>query len=80
MRAPLLISSLLQFAIDEKGLFDDPANAAKIAGHDLKGLNCYVNCNIEGLCFPLMALLDYRGASHPRFCTVSDCVCAQGCV
>lgn len=50
-----------QFAIDEKGLFDDPANAAKIAGHDLKGLNCYVNCNIEGLCFPLMALLDYRG-------------------
>jgi hypothetical protein len=32
-----------------------------VAGHDLKGLNCYVNCNIEGLCFPLMCLLDYRG-------------------
>ncbi len=52
---------LFKFAIDEKGLFDDPAAAAKVAGHDLKGLNCYVNCNIEGLCYPLMALLDYRG-------------------
>ncbi len=54
-------ASHIQFAIDEKGLFDDPAAAAKVAGHDLKGLNCYVNCNIEGLCYPLMALLDYRG-------------------
>jgi hypothetical protein len=51
----------VQFASDPRKIFDDQAPAAKVAGHDLKGLNCYVNCEIGGLCFPLMALLDYRG-------------------
>lgn len=36
-------------------------NAMKAAAHELKGLISYYSCNIEGLHFPLMALIDYKG-------------------
>jgi hypothetical protein len=35
--------------------------AAKAAGHELKGLISYYSANVDGLNFPLMALIDYRG-------------------
>lgn len=35
--------------------------AAKAAGHELKGLISFYNSNVEGLNFPLMALIDYLG-------------------
>jgi len=31
------------------------------AGHELKGLQAYMNCGISGLRTPLMALVDYKG-------------------
>lgn len=53
---------LFKFALDTEGLFGgDDAAAAKVAGLELKGLQSYANCNIPGLCLPLMALVDYRG-------------------
>ena len=55
-------SLLFKFAIDDHGIYgDDDAAASKVAGHELKGLMAYFNCNIPGLCFPLMALVDCRG-------------------
>lgn len=35
--------------------------AMKAANHELKGLQAYVNCNIENLYFPLFGLIDYKG-------------------
>jgi len=35
--------------------------AAKSAAHDLKGLTGFYNSNVEGLRYPLMTILDYRG-------------------
>jgi hypothetical protein len=32
-----------------------------LVGHELKGLQSYFNCQIEGLSLPFMALVDYRG-------------------
>ena len=39
---------LFKFAVDESGFYSDYA-AAKVGGHELKGLINYFNCNIEGL-------------------------------
>lgn len=33
----------------------------KAASHELKGLMSYYSCNIKGLAFPLMAVIDYKG-------------------
>ena len=33
----------------------------KAAAHELKGLIGYYSCNIPGLNFPLMAMIDYKG-------------------
>ena len=53
---------LFKFALDTDGLYGgDDALAAKVAGHELQGLQAYFNCNIPHLCLPLMALVDYRG-------------------
>ena len=55
-------SILFKFAVDSFNLYGgDDSSAAKVAGHDLLGLNNYFNCDVEGLCFPLMCLVDYRG-------------------
>lgn len=33
----------------------------KAAAHELKGLKAYINCDIQNLHFPLLALIDYKG-------------------
>eukprot|EP01133_Synstelium_polycarpum_P007370 gene7370-8589_t len=50
-----------KFAFDVYGIYGGDAFAMKAAGHELKGLMGYFNCNIEGLYLPLMALIDYMG-------------------
>jgi hypothetical protein len=35
--------------------------AAKVAGHDLKGVKCYFNAGVPMLRFPLVCLVDYMG-------------------
>ena len=53
---------LFKFAIDDQNLFrGSDAAAHKVAGHELRGLMCYFNNCPEDICFPLMALLDYKG-------------------
>eukprot|EP01132_Coremiostelium_polycephalum_P010968 gene10968-13435_t len=50
-----------KFAVDIYGIYGGDAFAMKAAGHELKGLMAYFNCQIEGLFLPLMALIDYMG-------------------
>jgi tetratricopeptide (TPR) repeat protein len=54
---------VFKFAVDHRNLFDGDGDeaAAKVAGHDLRGLQCYFNCHLADLALPLMALIDYRG-------------------
>jgi hypothetical protein len=52
---------LFKFAIDYFDLYGSDDAAAKVAGHDLRGLTHYFECGIEDLCVPLTMLLDYRG-------------------
>lgn len=42
------------------GKHQSDRNAAKAAGHELRGLVSYYNSNVPDLNFPLMALIDYR--------------------
>lgn len=54
-------SILFKLAIDSQRLFGpSDAAAAKIGGHELKGLVNHWNCNVD-VALPLMALVDYRG-------------------
>jgi Clustered mitochondria len=39
----------------------DDAVAAKVAGHELKGVKAYFNSNTQGLHFPITVLIDYQG-------------------
>jgi len=58
----LVRSILFKFALDTEGIYGgNDAAAAKVAGHELKGVQAYFNCSIQGLCLPLIALVDYRG-------------------
>lgn len=53
---------VFKFALDKAGVFGYRTSAAmKVAGHDLKGLNCYFNTKISEIRLPLMCLVDYRG-------------------
>jgi hypothetical protein len=52
---------LFKFAVDDGGLLQSDYAAAKVAGHELKGLVSLFNCRVRGLCLPLMCLVDYRG-------------------
>lgn len=52
---------LFKFAVDTKGLYGSEHAAAKVAGHELKGLSNYIQCDIDGLCFPMMCLVDFMG-------------------
>jgi len=53
---------IFKFCTAQKtGLFEDDAYAAKVAAHELIGLQSYFHCNIPELCVPMMALVDYRG-------------------
>ena len=51
---------LFKFAVDN-GLYGSEYAAMKVAGHELKGLNAYLDCHHPDLCVPLMALIDYMG-------------------
>lgn len=48
-----------KFATDWEKIFGGDENAAKAAGHELKSLMRFCDC--DGLSFPLMTLVDYRG-------------------
>ncbi|KAL6078670.1 Histidine kinase A, variant 2 [Balamuthia mandrillaris] len=54
-----------KFAVDEHGIYAGDEWAMKAAGHELKGLSLYISLlekdKIQGLSFPLMALINYRG-------------------
>ena len=50
---------LFKFAVDWKHFYGSDARAMKSAGHELKSLMRYYQC--EGIRVPLMALVDYRG-------------------
>jgi hypothetical protein len=50
-----------KFVKDSSGIYGSDARAMKVAGLELMGLRAYQRCHIQGLHFPLMTLLDYRG-------------------
>lgn len=54
---------MFKLAIDKDGFFGGSNDyaAAKVAGHELKGLQAYMNTGVKELHYPLMALVDYRG-------------------
>lgn len=52
---------LFKFALDTNGLYSSDHNAQKVAGHELKALTHLFNCWERALCFPMMAICDYRG-------------------
>ncbi|PRP89382.1 hypothetical protein PROFUN_01245 [Planoprotostelium fungivorum] len=47
---------LFKFALDTHGLY-----GAKAAGHELKGLMSFYDCNLHDVSLPLMALIDFKG-------------------
>lgn len=51
---------MFKFPKAEAGFYDEEA-AAKIAGHELKGLSNLFNCGIVGLHYPMVAIIDYLG-------------------
>ncbi len=55
----LSMGILFKFAVDWKHFYGSDARAMKSAGHELKSLMRYYQC--EGVRVPLMALIDYRG-------------------
>ena len=52
---------LFKFAIDSSGLLESDESAMKIANHELKSLDNLLNCNVNNLHYPLLAIIDYRG-------------------
>ena len=42
--------------MDWKGIYEKDEFSNKAAGHELKSLNAYSSCRINGLHFPLLAL------------------------
>lgn len=45
---------LFKFAVDSFGLYNGDENAAKAAGHELKGLMSFYDCRLQGISLPLM--------------------------
>lgn len=53
-----IISGILfKFAVDHKGLFGSDQAAAKVAGHELKGVIAYLNCGIPELHVQFVVIL-----------------------
>ena len=46
---------------DRDNMYGGDSNASKSAGHELKSLNELQNLEISGLCYPLFAIIDFRG-------------------
>jgi tetratricopeptide (TPR) repeat protein len=57
----LVRNILFKFATDETGFFQSHKAASKVAGNELRGLISYFDSSPEGLSFPLMCLLDFKG-------------------
>ena len=53
---------MFKFALDSHNVFGgNDESAAKVAGLEQKGLQAYMSSNTPDLCYPLMALIDYKG-------------------
>lgn len=52
---------LFKFSMDSRGLYQSDDAAAKLAGHELKGVMAYYNCHIPSLHTPMTAVIDFRG-------------------
>jgi hypothetical protein len=52
---------LFRLAVDSRNLYGSDEFAAKEASHQLRGLTAMYNANVDGLHFPLLALIDFRG-------------------
>ncbi len=53
---------MFKFALDSHSVFGgSDESAAKVAGLELKGLQAYMSSGTPELCYPLMALIDYKG-------------------
>jgi hypothetical protein len=50
-----------KFALPDGSIVTTVEEAAKVAGHELRGCMSYYNCAVPGLAVPLMCLVDYRG-------------------
>jgi hypothetical protein len=56
-----LVGIFFKLSHDWKGLYGSDALAIKAAEHELKGTMAYLDCRIQALRTPLMALVRYRG-------------------
>lgn len=61
-------ATLSEFLADSSGLYGSDYAAAKVAGHELKGLIQYFNCGLHDLYLPLMALVDYKYSPTASHC------------
>lgn len=54
---------LYKFCVDVHGFYGGDEFAAKVGGHELKGLMAYQQCRdrVPAIHLPLVALIDYRG-------------------
>ncbi|KAL7712534.1 Clu domain-containing protein [Entamoeba marina] len=50
-----------KITVNKVGIYQDDEDAAKAAGHQLKGLQGFYNARISGLHLPLAALIDFQG-------------------
>lgn len=61
----LINGIMFKFAVDtmKRGgpMYGSDYAAAKVAGHELKGLENYMQCEVPELSFPLMCLVDFMG-------------------
>ena len=59
---------LFRFAVDRNHIYGSDELAGKEAAHQLRGLTELVSAGVDGLSFPLMALIDYRGCTFMISC------------
>ena len=52
---------LFKFSVDHGQLYGGDEAAMKSASHEIRSLMQIQSCRIPGLCFPLLAFIDYRG-------------------
>lgn len=50
-----------KFALDSAQLYGGHSNAQKSAGHELRSLSALLSQNVDGLCYPLIVVIDYLG-------------------
>jgi serine/threonine protein kinase/tetratricopeptide (TPR) repeat protein len=50
-----------KFAVDNRGLYGDDEHAMKCGVHEFKSFMELTDCRVQGLHFPLIVIIDYRG-------------------